>query len=110
MPHPFPIFIQSDYLIQVVGINSNTEWQIVQILQKPTDLDLHCLQKQGISGFSTTRVDKWFSKNVFFHYAFPHCSLMYNHYSQYFDGQMTCNAILVMSPPTNSDNDNSLHN
>ena len=24
--------------------------------QKPTDLDLHCLQKQGISGFSRTRV------------------------------------------------------
>ena len=25
-------------------------------LQKPTDLDLHCLQRQGISGFSRTRV------------------------------------------------------
>ena len=24
--------------------------------QKPTDLDLHCLQRQGISGFSRTRV------------------------------------------------------
>ena len=24
--------------------------------QKPTDLDLHCLQGQGISGFSRTRV------------------------------------------------------
>ena len=24
--------------------------------QKPTDLDLHCLQMQGISGFSRTRV------------------------------------------------------
>ena len=23
--------------------------------QKPTDLDLHCLQRQGISGFSKTR-------------------------------------------------------
>ena len=23
---------------------------------KPTDLDLHCLQRQGISGFSRTRV------------------------------------------------------
>ena len=23
---------------------------------EPTDLDLHCLQKQGISGFSVTRV------------------------------------------------------
>ena len=25
--------------------------------QKPTDLDLHCLQRQGISGFSRTRVN-----------------------------------------------------
>ena len=25
-------------------------------MQKPTDLDLHCLQRQGISGFSRTRV------------------------------------------------------
>ena len=24
--------------------------------QKPTDLDLHCLQRQDISGFSRTRV------------------------------------------------------
>ena len=37
------------------------QWQTVQIqiswlLQKPTDLDLHCLQRRGISGFSRTRV------------------------------------------------------
>ena len=25
-------------------------------LEKPTDLDLHCLQRQGLSGFSKTRV------------------------------------------------------
>ena len=25
--------------------------------KKPTDLDLHCLQRQGISGFSRTRVN-----------------------------------------------------
>ena len=31
MPHPLPIFSQSDYLIQVVDINSHTEWQTVQI-------------------------------------------------------------------------------
>ena len=41
--------------------NSNTWQQTVQIqiswlLQKPTDLDLHCLQRKGISGFSRTRV------------------------------------------------------
>ena len=63
MPHPLPIFSQSDYLIQVVDINSHIEWQTVQIqiswlLQKPTDLDLHCLQRQSTSRFSRTRV-KW---------------------------------------------------
>ena len=62
MPHQLPIFSQSDYLVQVVDINSYNEWQTVQIqiswlLQKPTDLDQHCLQRQGISGFSRTRVN-----------------------------------------------------
>ena len=61
MPHPLLIVSHSDSLIQMFDINSHTEWQIVQIqiswlLQKPTDLDLHCLQRQGISGFSRTRV------------------------------------------------------
>ena len=41
----------SDYLIQIVDINSHTSWQTVQIqiswfLQKPTDLDLH-FAKEG---------------------------------------------------------------
>ena len=27
------------------------------LVKKPTDLDLHCLQRQGISGFSMTRVN-----------------------------------------------------
>ena len=59
MQRPLLIFSQSDCLIQVVDTNSNTEWQTVQIqiLQKPTDLDLHCFQSQGISGFSRTRVN-----------------------------------------------------
>ena len=30
--------------------------QISWLLQKPTDLGLHCLQRQGISGFSRIRV------------------------------------------------------
>ena len=60
MPHSFLTVIQSDYLIRIVDINSYTKWQTVQIqtswlLQKPTDLDLHCLQRQGISVFSRTR-------------------------------------------------------
>ena len=61
MPRPFLIVSQSDYLIQIVDFNSHTYWQTVQIqiswlLQKPSDLDLYCLQMQGISGFSRTRV------------------------------------------------------
>ena len=60
MALPLLIISQSDYLIQVVDTNSNTEWQTVQIqiswlLKKPTDLDLHCLQRQSISGVSRTR-------------------------------------------------------
>ena len=61
MPRPCLIFSQSDDLIRIVVINSHTKWQTVQIqiswlLQKPTDLDLHCLQRQGISGLSRTMV------------------------------------------------------
>ena len=62
MPHPLLIFSQSDCLIRIVAITLHTKWQTVQIqiswlLQKPTDLDLHSLQRQGISGFSRTRVN-----------------------------------------------------
>ena len=75
MPCPLLIFSQSDYLIQIIDTNSHTEWQTVQIqiswlLQKPTDLDLHCLQRQGLSGFSRTRVNTLikpkptFNKNI----------------------------------------------
>ena len=61
MPCPLLIVSQSDSLIQIIDINSYTGWQTVQIqiswlLQKPTDLDLHCLQRQGISRFSRIRI------------------------------------------------------
>ena len=56
MPLPLKIFSQSDNLIQVVHTKSNVEWQTVQI-QISWLLDLHCLQRQGISGFSRTRVN-----------------------------------------------------
>ena len=36
--------------------------QISWLLKKPTDLDLHCLQRQGISGFIRTRV-KYFKQH-----------------------------------------------
>ena len=66
MPCPLLIVSQSDSLIQIVDINSYTDWQTVQIqiswlLQKPTDLDLHCLQRHGISRFIRTRVNKYTS-------------------------------------------------
>ena len=53
-PRPLLIFSQSEWLIWIVPINSHTWWQTVQIqinwlLQKPTDLDLHCLLGQGMS-------------------------------------------------------------
>ena len=77
MPRPYQIFSQSDYLIQIVDINSHSDWQTVQIqiswlLQKPTDLDLHCLQRQGISGLSRTRV------NVYVPFVFPYLFVWYN--------------------------------
>ena len=66
MPHQLLIFSQSDWLIQTDAINSHTSWQTVQIqiswlFQKPTDLDLHCLQRQGISGFKRTKAKKFIS-------------------------------------------------
>ena len=62
MACPFQIFSQSDYLIQIVDINLLSDWPTVQIqiswlLQKPTDLELHCLQRQDISGLSRSRVN-----------------------------------------------------
>ena len=54
MPRPLLIFSQSDYLIQVADRNSDSNWQTVQIqicwlLKNPTNLDLHCLQRQDKS-------------------------------------------------------------
>ena len=61
MPCSLLIFCQSIYLMQIVNANSNTEWQTVRIqisllLQKSTFLDVQCLQRQGISGFSGVRL------------------------------------------------------
>ena len=55
MPGLFQIFSQSDYLIQNVQVSSDNEWQTVQIqisclLQKPTDLDLHCFKGRVYPG------------------------------------------------------------
>ena len=53
MSRPLLISSQSDYLIQVFDKNSHISWQTVQIqiswlLQKQTDLDLHCLLRQSM--------------------------------------------------------------
>ena len=87
MSSPLLIVSQSHNLIQIVDINSHTDWKTVQIwiftvckgraclgwtgpgfrwlhtlsreaasVKKPTDLDLHCLQRQGMSGFNRTGV------------------------------------------------------
>ena len=59
MPRPFLIVSQSDYLIQIVDINSHTEIQRMTNSADPDQLassDPHCLQRQGISGFGRTRV------------------------------------------------------
>ena len=51
-----------------VAINSHTKWQTMQIqiswlLKKPTDLDLLCLQRQGISGLSIKNEDYFTAKS-----------------------------------------------
>ena len=76
MPHPFLIFSQSDYLIPIVDIkfsylmaNSADPDQLA--FQKPTDLDLHCLQRQDISGFSRTRADSADNKLMTSFFIFP---------------------------------------
>ena len=65
MPRQLLNFSLSDYLIRIFTINSHIKWQTVQIqieanwsgstLFAKTDLDLHCLQRQGKAGFSRTR-------------------------------------------------------
>ena len=72
MSRPLNFFSQSYYLILAVDINSHTYRQAVQIqiswlLQKPTDFDVHCLQRHGIFGFRRTRV------NVFEFYNHCRC-------------------------------------
>ena len=44
---------------------------------KPTDLDLHCLQSQDLSGFSRTRVKGICNDNLnhFLHFAIKACVL-----------------------------------
>ena len=75
MPCLFLIVSQSSYSIQIVDSNSNSEWQTVQtqiswLLKKPTDLDLHHLQMQGISMTIRTRVKNNGFLSLFLYYYF----------------------------------------
>ena len=61
LPRPLLISSQSNYLIQTNDINLYSKRQTEQIqiswlVNKPADLDLHSLQRQGISRLSMTRV------------------------------------------------------
>ena len=57
MPRPLLIFSQSDYLIEIFVINLHTWWQTVQI-QIRNWSGSTLFAKQGISGFSRTRVKR----------------------------------------------------
>ena len=58
MPCPLQVFSQSDYLIQVVDTNSHTYHNSNSAdLDQLASSDLHCLQRQGTSRFSRTRVN-----------------------------------------------------
>ena len=43
---------------------SSDEANLSVCKQKPTDLDLHCLQRQGISGFSRTRASVFYDHHT----------------------------------------------
>ena len=71
MPCPLLISSQSDYLIRVFDRNSHIKWQTVNIqicwlFQKPTDLDLHCLLRQGMLCLARERltVSSWCSFKI----------------------------------------------
>ena len=57
MPCTLLIISQSDYLIQVVDTNLHTMINSADPDQKATDLELLCLQRQGMSEFSRTGVN-----------------------------------------------------
>ena len=55
LPHPFLTVNKSDNSIH--KLNEKTVQILIRwLLQKPSDLDLHCLQRQCLSLFSRTRV------------------------------------------------------
>ena len=52
---PIRLLNWSSLLIQIHIMTNSADPD--RLLQKPTDLSLHCLQRKGISGFNRTRVN-----------------------------------------------------
>ena len=79
MPHPVLVFSQLNYLIQIVDINcilngKQCRSRMVGFF-KPTDLDLHCLQRQDMFGFSRTRVKLHYMLICFSHLCWTYLFL-----------------------------------
>ena len=56
--------------------------QISWLLLKPTDLDLHCLQRQDISGFRRTRVNLMKDSDLDLRKGYPYlCTCHFPHYT-----------------------------
>ena len=59
-----------------------------QLASEPTDLDLHCLQRQGISGFSRTWVKRMLFESIVYNRAIVYkcqnfkCSCINDQYNQ----------------------------
>ena len=78
---PVPLFhlLYYMYLFYLfsLSLGDDTKWPTrvdvllnrttIKILKMPTDLDLHCLQRQGVSRFSKTRVSHKYSIRERFH-------------------------------------------
>ena len=85
IPHPLLIVSQSDNLIQVGDTSSNTYQETVPIqiswlLLKPTDLDLHCFQRQGVS---RDHQDRFKLSKILFHPFLAYCLLFPSCFSKY---------------------------
>ena len=98
MPHPLLNVSQSDSLIQVVHIiYSHTEQQTMQIqiswlLQKPTDLYLHCLQSREYLGSAGQELIKTLT-------ILLRCTLCKAVWSKHFDRNQ--NLLILINPPRN---------
>ena len=68
--------------------------------QKPTDLDLHCLQRQGISGFSRTRVNISLNMAHMLIFLLKKCECICKSYSHFFSKNI-CELDIVLTRTVN---------